>query len=408
MVLTMLFALCGNITADGRSVSDMSSGYSGGSYSFEFKLSGCSDCSSVTVAIEMDDSVINTGDISSENCDSAYCSDGETIYVKITSSANPGSISGSNSVRVRAGATDSVGYSIYIAGYDIASTDTPTPTPEVTDTPTPKPTTATSTPAPKPTTVTPAPTAEPTEEPSETTATPTPTPTATPTPTPTGTVTPTPTPTGTVTPTPTPTEAPSPTPTQKPIGDGEVETTDETESADETYFEGEVPTKAATKVVLKSEDQKKEIDAGVLAWNIFKFILILLVVIVIVRLVVLKVKGVYNEDLLKEFLPQAIRPEFLRDKQVEEEVPLESHKGFLQKSNTESVRPVYSNTFKAAPKPQGDGEDGQFVQEASIVKQRPQGKKKGKAKNKAPTKETPKTNENDTVEHSLDELDKEE
>ena len=193
------------------------------------------------------------------------------------------------------------------------------------------------------------------------------------------------------------------------MGDGETdrsntENTDETEALEETetYFEGEIPTKSATKIYQVNEVGKKEIDVGDVIWNVVKFVAIILIVIVVVRIVILKVKGVYNEDLLKEFIPAAIRPDFLSDKPAEEEVPIESHKGFLQKSNTESVRPVYSNTFKAAPKPK-DGEEDQFVQGASIVKQRPENKK-GKAK-KPPVKESPKAPEADINEHSLDELD---
>ncbi len=409
MALTMLFALFGNVAAAGKSVIDLSSGYSGGTYSFEFKLSGCEDCTSVTVSIDLSDSVIDTGSVSGSNCDSVS-SDGESIYVKITSANYPSVISGSSSVRVTASGSDSASYSLSIAGYDVASEDTPTPTPTSTPTPTPtnKPTASpTPTATPKPT-ATPVPTTAPVDTETDTEATATPTPTSTPTPTPTGSTTPTPTPTGSVTPTPTATSTPTPTP--KAMGDGETdrsntENTEETEAVEEseTYFEGEIPTKSATKVIQQVEDKKKEIDVGDVIWNIVKFVVIILVVVVIVRIVILKVKGVYNEDLLKEFIPAALRPEFLRDKPDEEEVPVESHKGFLQKSNTESVRPVYSNTFKAAPRPEGD-EEGEFVQEASIVKQRPQGKK-GKAKNKAPVKETPKTPETDINEHSLDELD---
>ncbi|MCR5804219.1 MAG: hypothetical protein K6G47_08140 [Clostridia bacterium] len=408
MALTMLFALFGNVAADGRSANDSGSGYNDGTFSFSFRLSGCSDCSSVTVEIDLDDAVL-TGSASSSNCDSASVSGGDTIYVTITAANNPGAINGSSTVTVSAGASESTGYSISLAGYDIATTDTPTPTPTSTPTPTPtnKPTVSPSpTATPKPT-ATPTPTTAPVETESDTEATATPTPTSTPTPTPTGSTTPTPTPTGSVTPTPTATSTPTPTP--KAMGDGETdrgntENTDETEIVEEseTFFEGEIPTKSATKVVQQVEDKKKEIDVGDVIWNVVKFVVIILVVIVIVRIVILKVKGVYNEDLLKEFIPAAIRPDFLRDKPVEEEAPIESHKGFLQKSNTESVRPVYSNTFKAAPRPEGD-EDDKFVQGASIVKQRPQNKK-GKAKNKPPVKETPKAPEEDINEHSLDEL----
>ena len=402
MALTMLFALFGNVAASGKSVIDVGSGYSGGSYSFKFKLSGCEDCTSVTVSIDMNDSVIDTGSIGTSNC-SLVSSDSESIYVKITSADV---ISGSSFASVTANASDETGFSFSIAGYDVASEDTPTPTPTSTPTPTPtnKPT-ATPTPTPKPT-ATPVPTT-PAETEQDTEATATPTPTSTPTPTPTGSTTPTPTPTGSVTPTPTVTSTPTPTP--KAMGDGETDrsntdNTEETETVEEseTYFEAEIPTKAATKVMQQVEDKKKDIDVGSLVWNIVKFTAIILVVVVLVRIVILKIKGVYNEDLLKEFIPLAIRPEFLRDKPEEEEPPVESHKGFLQKSNTESVRPVYSNTFKEVPKPEGD-EDGQFVQGASIVKQRPQSKK-GK-KNKPLVKETPKAPEKDISEHSLDELD---
>ena len=78
------------------------------------------------------------------------------------------------------------------------------------------------------------------------------------------------------------------------------------------------------------------------------FILILLVIGVGARILVLKGNGVDNSDLLIEFLPiKAIKNKFRPEPQVVAVAPENDTKvvnGYLQKSNTAAVRPVYSNT----------------------------------------------------------------
>ena len=234
---------------------------------------------------------------------------------------------------------------------------TDTPTPSVTTTATPKPSatptaTPTATATPVPATATPIPTAtatptptpvpvvetsEETTETSETTATPTPTSTATPTPT--------------ETPTPTPTSTSTPTPTPKKLGDGERDRSEEKiyEETEETEDPDHVPTKPPTKLgafIGKDKDGNGPSIGGIVL-GILKYSAIILVVFAVGRLIYLKINGTYNEDLLKEIIP------FRKKKTSDNEAISQAVNGYLQKSNTASVRPVYSNAASEATRSRG-------------------------------------------------------
>ena len=220
---------------------------------------------------------------------------------------------------------------------------TPTPTPKpATPTPTPKPATptptpvpATSTPTPTPTPVPPVETSDETE-PSETTATPTPTSTPTPTPT--------------ETPTPTATSTPTPTPVPKNPGDGEKDRSDEKiyDETEETEDPDHVPTKPPTKLggFIGKKDDNDGPSAGAIIWGIAKYVLIITAVLIVGRLIYLKAIGTYNEDLLKEFIP-------FRKKKADDMPAPQAVNGYLQKSNTAAVRPVYSNAASEATRNRG-------------------------------------------------------
>ena len=83
-----------------------------------------------------------------------------------------------------------------------------------------------------------------------------------------------------------------------------------------------------------------------------KFILILLVIGIGARLAVMKSNGVDNSDLLIEFFPiKAIKKKFRPEPQasaVETASDTKVVNGYLQKSNTAAVRPVYSNAASAS------------------------------------------------------------
>ena len=223
---------------------------------------------------------------------------------------------------------------------------TPTPTPKpATPTPTPKPATPTPTAAPATSTPTAAPTATPVPpvetsdetEPSETTATPTPTSTPTPTPT--------------ETPTPTATSTPTPTSVPKNPGDGEKDRSDEKiyDETEETEDPDHVPTKPPTKLsgFIGKKDDGNGPSAGAIIWGIAKYVLIISAVLIVGRLIYLKAIGTYNEDLLKEFIP-------FRKKKADDDMPApQAVNGYLQKSNTAAVRPVYSNAASEATRNRG-------------------------------------------------------
>ena len=247
-----------------------------------------------------------------------------------------------------------VGISYYYAEFTTPTppaTSTPTPTPTSTPTPTPSPT-ATSTPKP---TTTSAPT-------TTSTPSPTPVPTATPEPTPdttegteatpTPTSTPTPTPTETPTPTPTSTPTPTPVPVTEESNDEEIlseETVEETEDPDH------IPTKPPTKLgAIMGNNDGEGPGAGTIILGLLKYLIIILAVLIVGRLIYLKIKGTYNEDLLKEFIP-------FKQKKTEDNPEAQAVNGFLQKSNTQAVRPVYSNAaYEASRKKaeESDEEDG--------------------------------------------------
>jgi len=88
---------------------------------------------------------------------------------------------------------------------------------------------------------------------------------------------------------------------------------------------------------------------GSYIWDISKYLLIILAVLIIARIVILKINGVYNEDLLKEFLP------FGKKKKEEEKVEdaPQAVNGYLQKSNTAYIRPMYSNAASEAKRTRG-------------------------------------------------------
>lgn len=305
-------------------------------------LSGYSDYDEVTVVVEL-----SRNDI--------YVSDYPSI---------PLSVSGEGSEILTITVTGyyhnpNGSYEFWLTGMDldgmtasVSSTSVVNNKPSVT--PSPSPTATPSTPTPKPATPTPVPTTAPTTAPvAPTTDTATPTPEATPTAaetTPSETeeskteesATPTPTPTGTVTPTPTPSDTPtptkkaSPTPTRPPFGDGERDRSEPSEEADPSD-EGSIPTKAATNLaaVTTDDNNKKGPGIGSAILGVIKFVLILAVIAIIARILVLKANGTYNEDLLKEFIPRK-----KKDPVVEQ---ANAVNGYLQKSNTAAVRPMYSN-----------------------------------------------------------------
>lgn len=363
IILTFVFGMVSGVYADGRSVVDQGSAFANGAFTFKFTLSGCAECTSVNVTISLDEVVLNASsgpkgqafynNFSYENCDSVYSSDGKTISVKITSAKNPSTMKGDAVVKIWAGAGREANFGISLTSSSPEATATPTPLPTPTATPSPTPL-PTPIPTPKPT-ATPTPVAS-------TTTTPTPSPTVAPTPettsdpvivvaetteiteetseaettesteaTPSPSDTPTPSPTEE--PTPTPTKKPSPTPTPKVLDDGER---DREKEVEEEVQEGEIPTKPPTKLsAIIGRDGKDKISIGSVIWGFTKFALILLVILVLVRLIVLKANGTYNEDLLKEFIPRKKKPDASTD--------VNAVNGFIQKSNTASVRPVYSN-----------------------------------------------------------------
>lgn len=315
-------------------------------------LSGFDVGDVVTVSVEYDvnDIYASSGDgalsVQSEgsytnvykiSCNSAYDSPDGTYYVKLSGNMIAG-------VSIESITVDNVEHN------PPPATATPTPKP-ATPTPTPKP--ATPTPTPKPATPTPTPvpatpTSTPTPvpavetsdetEPSETTATPTPTSTPTPTPT--------------ETPTPTATSTPTPTRVPKNPGDGEKDRSEEKvyDETEETEDPDHVPTKPPTKLggFIGKRDDGNGPSVGAVIWGIAKYVLIITAVLIVGRLVYLKAIGTYNEDLLKEFIP------FRKKKAADDDMPApQAVNGYLQKSNTASVRPVYSNAASEATRSRG-------------------------------------------------------
>ena len=79
-------------------------------------------------------------------------------------------------------------------------------------------------------------------------------------------------------------------------------------------------------------------------------VLIIIAVVIVCRIIYLKYNDVYNEDLLKEFIPEKLRPK--KAKKVETETP-EAVNGFLKISNTRSIRPEFSNAAAEADRHRG-------------------------------------------------------
>lgn len=338
------------------SVSQETTYGSGATVGFQVSADGYD---SVVVAIQLDGTVTS---VSGWNHDGISYS-GNTVYVTVNSDHfgwNVGAnISGTDINDV---------VSVYISS---TSGGQATPTPKPTNTPTPKPT---NTPTPRPT-ATPVPTATPTTRPAAT-ATPVPTnaPVATATPVPTSAPTSAPI---AATATPVPVEPEETTvETTSPVEETEPqETTEATEEAiDETQASEEdvlpapvvgggeddsnnggdgegtptpTPTRAAAAGYIKTA-RTQDVDGNN---HLPMIILVLLFIAAVARIVYLKNNGTENEDLLKEFIPiDAIKAKFAGEAAtsassaaaVADEPKVVN--GYLQKSNTAPIRPVFSNT----------------------------------------------------------------
>lgn len=310
---------------------------------------------SVVVAIQLDGTVTSVND--GWNHDGISYS-GNTVYVTVNSDhfgwdvgAN---ISGTDINDV---------VSVYISS---TSGGQATPTPKPTNTPTPRPT------------ATPVPTATPTTRPAAT-ATPVPTnaPVATATPVPTSAPTSAPV---AATATPVPVEPEETTvETTSPVEETEPQETtvateeaiDETQASEEDVLPAPVvvgdeddsnngassgdgeetptptPTRAAAAGYIKTA-RTQDVDGNN---HLPMIIVVLLFIAAVARIVYLKNNGTENEDLLKEFIPiDAIKAKFAGEAAtsassaaaVADEPKVVN--GYLQKSNTAPIRPVFSNT----------------------------------------------------------------
>lgn len=284
---------------------------------------------------------------------------GSTAYITVKS--KDGSPLSDCEIYVGVSSNSDAAVDLNRVGISYYSEDITTPTPTATSTPTPTPTaTSSPTPTPKPT-ATPTPKATETPVPTATAApTATPLPTATPeptavpdenagtedTPTPTPTSTPTPTPTETPTPTPTSTPTPTPVPvTEESVAEALVE-----ETIEETEDPDHIPTKPPTKLgAIMGNNDGEGPGAGSIILGLLKYLIIILAVLIVGRLIYLKLKGTYNEDLLKEFIP-------FKKKKTEDNPEAQAVNGFLQKSNTQAVRPVYSNAAYEASRNKAEQE----------------------------------------------------
>lgn len=341
------------------SVSQETTYGSGATVGFQVSADGYD---SVVVAIQLDGTVTSA---SGWNHDGISYS-GNTVYVTVNSDHfgwNVGAnISGTDINDV---------VSVYISS---TSGGQATPTPKPTNTPTPRPT---ATPTPRPT-ATPVPTATPTTRPAAT-ATPVPTnaPVATATPVPTSAPTSAPV-AATATPVPvepeeTTVETASPVEETEPQETTEAteEVIDETQASEEDVLPAPVvvgdegdsnngassgdgegtptptPTRAAAAGYIKTA-RTQDVDGNN---HLPMIILVLLFIAAVARIVYLKNNGTENEDLLKEFIPiDAIKAKFAGEAAtsassaaaVADEPKVVN--GYLQKSNTAPIRPVFSNT----------------------------------------------------------------
>ena len=116
----------------------------------------------------------------------------------------------------------------------------------------------------------------------------------------------------------------------------------------------ELLSKTSVSGVIRADTKKK--SGG---W--WTFLLILVIIGVCVRFAKMKMDGVDNSDLLKEFIPvKAIRNRFGSSKTPvpEAEAPVTVN-GYLKKSDTASIRPVYSNTASgSASRVRGEAKTG--------------------------------------------------
>ena len=127
-----------------------------------------------------------------------------------------------------------------------------------------------------------------------------------------------------------------------------VSATDEKPDGIEDEEEDATPT--PTRAVRKYASATRKGPKGPTAGEIIKTIIILIAVVIVCRIIYLKYNDVYNEDLLKEFIPEKIRPK--KAKKVEPEAP-EAVNGFLKISNTRSIRPEFSNAAADADRHRG-------------------------------------------------------
>ena len=119
-----------------------------------------------------------------------------------------------------------------------------------------------------------------------------------------------------------------------------VSATNEKPDSGEDEGEGEDATPTPTRAVRKYANTVKKGPKAPTAGEVIKTIIIIIAVVIVCRIIYLKYNDVYNEDLLKEFIPEKLRPK--KAKKVETETP-EAVNGFLKISNTRSIRPEFSN-----------------------------------------------------------------
>ncbi len=363
LLLCLFFTLPNSIGFGSQVNADASiSTWSSNGGDFSVTVAGAQEYDSVTVA------VVFTGTLNSVSpwsCSTTVS--GNTIYVTISG----GPLEWEYGVGFYASGENFTVTNVYISS---TSGGQATPTPKPTNTPTPRPT---ATPTPRPT-ATPVPTATPTTRPAAT-ATPVPTnaPVATATPVPTSAPTSAPV---AATATPVPVEPEETTvETTSPVEETEPQETtvateeaiDETQASEEDVLPAPVvvggeddsnngassgdgegtptptPTRAAAAGYIKTA-RTQDVDGNN---HLPMIIVVLLFIAAVARIVYLKNNGTENEDLLKEFIPiDAIKAKFAGEAATSASsaaVAADEPKvvnGYLQKSNTAPIRPVFSNT----------------------------------------------------------------
>lgn len=325
IVVLSVITFTPNKTSANAGIVDNSAGFVTGSMKFSFTLSDCASFNTVTVNITLGEvciapsaghhGTISYGPaISATNC-SAGSSDGQTISVTIT---DKNVLNGSAAATINVSVVKDTTYSMYIASTDPAPTPTPTPTPEPTEVP-----------------------EEDVIVTSETVIID-------------GIVYEIDDETGSKTRLGTVAEVLGIEETVPPKKGGNSFDDEEEIITEDTDVEEETePTETKQKAALAYKPAKKEssIDVG----SIIEFILIILVILVIIRLGYLKSQGTYNEDLLKEFFPAAITSKFRKksEQPVSDEPAPEVVNGYLKKSNTAAIRPMYSNAAANATRNRG-------------------------------------------------------